>query len=91
MNTRCNERVNANSNYYVGTSDAGVLNGSPSYTIDHIHRGYLCETRVIHTVAGNILCNAPDKSGLGPHKAGLFSFFGFSCVFVSRFCYPLIK
>ena len=61
MNTRCNERVNANSNYYVGTSDAGVLNGSPSYTIDHIHRGYLCETRVIHTVAGNILCIFPFR------------------------------
>ena len=61
LNTRCNEKVDASTDYYSGTTDLGVITFSPSYTSNDFHRGYLCETRPIHTSIGNILCIFPFR------------------------------
>ena len=61
INTRCNEMVDDTKTYYSGTSDMGLLTGSPGYAFDQLHRGYLCEARVIHTAIGNILCVFPFR------------------------------
>ena len=61
LNTRCNGKVDASTDYYSGTTDLGVITFSPSYTADDFHRGYLCETRPIHTSFGNILCIFPFR------------------------------
>ena len=56
VNNDCNK-----SSYYSG---AGVITGLPNYisgnTVMHM-RGYICETRSIHTAIGNHLCVFPFR------------------------------
>ena len=61
VNTGCDETADASNNYYSGTSDISLLTGPPSFTGDHLHRGYMCEARILHTATGNDLCIFPFR------------------------------
>ena len=64
VNTGCDETADESTNYYSGTTDTSLLTGPPTFTGDHLHRGYMCEARILHTTTGNDLCIFPFRYSL---------------------------
>ena len=53
INTRCDTNGPYDFAYYSGTEDAGALSGTPSFSDNQFHRGYICEAKAIQTVSTN--------------------------------------
>ena len=61
VNTGCDESADDSTSYYSGSTDVSLLAGSPSFREDQLHRGYMCEARILHTATENNLCIFPFR------------------------------